>query len=196
MHNPPSPGSRPARPRPAAGARLIAGLVFAAAVVAGITTACSSSSSPSHASGQASGQASSSGGALAFSACMRSHGVPKFPDPTSGSNGNSVELQQGSGIDPNSQQYQSAMHACQSLLPAGKANGGSVSPTVRTEYLRYAGCMRSHGVPNYPDPTFNGNSVNLGNLSALGIDTNSPQYQSASNACASLNPMNHHGSSK
>jgi len=196
MHHPPSTPTRPPRPRLGPGARLIAGLVVAAAVVAGITTACSSSSSPSHASGQASGQASSSGGALAFSACMRSHGVPNFPDPTSGSNGNSVELQQGSGIDPNSQQYQSAMHACQSLLPAGKANGGSVSPTVRTEYLRYAGCMRSHGVPNYPDPTFNGNSVNLGNLSALGIDTNSPQYQSASNACASLNPMNHHGSSK
>jgi len=194
MHHPPSTPTRPPRPRLGPGARLIAGLVVAAAVVAGITTACSSSSSPSHASGQASGQASSSGGALAFSACMRSHGVPNFPDPTSGSNGNSVELQQGSGIDPNSQQYQSAMHACQSLLPAGKANAGSVSPTVRTQYLRYAACMRSHGEPNYPDPTFNGNSVNLGNLS--GIDTNSPQYQSASHACASLNPMNRTGYSK
>jgi hypothetical protein len=125
---------------------------------------------------------------------MRSHGVPNFPDPTSGSNGNSVELQQGSGIDPNSPQYQSAMHACQALLPAGKANGGSVSPTVRTQYLRYAACMRRHGEPNYPDPTFNGNAVNLGNLS--GIDTNSPQYQSASSACASLNPMNRTGYSK
>ena len=196
MRNPLSPRTRPPRPRPAPGARLIAALVVAAAVVAGITTACSSSSSSSHASAQPSGHASSSGGSLAFSACMRSHGVPNFPDPTSVSNGNSVELQQGSGIDPNSQQYQSAMHACQSLLPAGKVNGGSVSPTVRTEYLRYAACMRSHGIPNYPDPTFNGNSVNLGNLSALGIDPNSPQYQSASNACASLNPINHHGSSK
>ena len=194
MHHPPSTPTRPPRPRLGPGARLIAGLVVAAAVVAGITTACSSSSSPSHASGQASGQASSSGGALAFSACMRSHGVPNFPDPTSGSNGNSVELQQGSGIDPNSPAYQAAYRSCQSLLPAGKANGGSVSPRVRTEYLRYAACMRSHGEPNYPDPTFNGNSVNLGNLS--GIDTNSPQYQSASHACASLNPMNRTGYSK
>ena len=196
MRNPLSPRTRPPRPRLAQDARLIAVVIVAAAVMAGITTACSSSSSssPSHASGQALGHASSSGGVLAFSACMRSHGVPNFPDPTSGSNGNSVELQPGSGIDPNSPQYQSAMHACQSLLPAGKANGGSVSPTVRTEYLRYAACMRSHGEPNYPDPIFSGNSVNLGNLSADGIDPNSPQYQSASNACASLNPMNHHGS--
>ena len=193
MRNPLSPRTRPPRPRPAPRARLIAGLVMAAAVVAGGSTACSSS--PSHASGQSSGQASSSGGSLAFSACMRSHGVPNFPDPVTGANGGAqVDITPGSGIDENSPQYQSAMHACQSLLPAGKANAGSVSPTVRTQYLRYAACMRSHGIPNYPDPTFNGNSVNLGNLS--GIDTNSPQYQSASHACASLNPMNRTGYSK
>jgi hypothetical protein len=126
---------------------------------------------------------------------MRSHGVTNFPDPVTGANGGAqIGITQGSGIDQNSPQYQSAMHACQSLLPAGKVNGGSVSPTVRTEYLRYAACMRSHGEPNYPDPTFNGNAVNLGNLS--GIDTNSPQYQSASRACASLNPMNRTGYSK
>ena len=199
MRNPLSPRTRPPRPRLAQDARLIAVVIVAAAVMAGITTACSSSSSSSssHASGQPSGQASSSGGSLAFSACMRSHGVPNFPDPVTGANGGAqVDITQGSGIDQNSPQYQSAMHACQSLLPAGKVNGGSVSPTVRTEYLRYAACMRSHGVPNYPDPTFSGNSVNLGNLSADGIDPNSPQYQSASNACASLNPMNHSGSSK
>ena len=134
MRNPLSPRTRPLRPRPAPGARLIAALVVAAAVVAGITTACSSSSSSSHASAQPSGHASSSGGSLAFSACMRSHGVPNFPDPVAGANGGAqIDITQGSGIDQNSPQYQSAMHACQSLLPAGKVNGGSVSPTVRTE---------------------------------------------------------------
>ena len=194
MHSPSFTLTRPLL-RLARSARLLALLVVAVAAVAGTVTACSSSSSPSAAPSHATGRAHSAGGPLAFSACMRSHGVPRFPDPTS-NGGVSIQVQPGSGIDQNSPQYQSAMHACQSLLPAGKVNGGSVSPTVRTEYLRYAACMRSHGIPNYPDPTFNGNSVNLGNLSALGIDTNSPQYQSASNACASLNPMNHHGSSK
>jgi hypothetical protein len=195
MRTPLSTLTRPARRGLAPGAHLIALLIVAAAIVAGITTACSSSSSTSQASGQASGQASS-GGQLAFSACMRSHGVSNFPDPTTGSNGQAqVQITPGtSGIDPNSPAYQAAYRACQSLLPAGKTSGGSVSSTVRAEYLRYAGCMRSHGISNYPDPTFNGNSVNLGNLS--GIDTNSPQYQSASNACASLNPMNHHRSSQ
>jgi len=195
MRNPIPTLTRPPRPRLAPGARLIAALIVAAAVVAGITTACSSSSSspPSHAGGQAPGQASSSGGPLAFSACMRSHGVPDFPDPTS-NGGISIPLQPGGSLDPNSPAYQAALHSCQSLLPPGKTAGGSVSPSVRAQFLRYAACIRAHGEPNYPDPTFSGGAVNFGNLS--GIDTNSPQYQSALRACASLNPMNGHGGSK
>ena len=190
MRNPPSPRARLPRPRPAPRARLIAGLVMAAAVVAGVSTACSSS--PSHASGQSSGQASSSDAGLAFSACMRSHGVPDFPDPTS-NGGNSIQVQPGS-VDPNTPAYQAALHSCQSLLPPGKTAGGSVSPSVRAQFLRYAACIRAHGEPNYPDPTFSGGAVNFGDLS--GIDTNSPQYQAALHACASLNPENGHGGSR
>jgi hypothetical protein len=124
---------------------------------------------------------------------MRSHGVPSFPDPTS-NGGVSIQVQPGNGIDPNSPAFQSAQRACQSLLPAGKTSGSSVSPSVRAQILRYAACIRAHGVPNYPDPTFNGNAVNFGNLA--GINPNSPPYQSALSACASLNPMNGHGGSK
>jgi hypothetical protein len=124
---------------------------------------------------------------------MRSHGVPSFPDPTS-NGGISIQVQPGNGMDPNSPAFRSAQRACQSLLPAGKTSGGSVSPAVRAQILRYAACIRAHGVPNYPDPTFDGNAVNFGNLS--GISPNSPAYQSALRACASLNPMNGHGGSK
>ena len=192
MHNPSPTLTRPILRR-ARSARLLALLVVAVAAVAGTVTACSSSSSPSAAPSHATGRAHSAGGPLAFSACMRSHGVPSFPDPTS-NGGISIQVQPGSGIDPNSPAFQSAQRACQSLLPAGKTSAGSVSPAVRAQILRYAACIRAHGVPNYPDPTFNGNAVNFGNLS--GINPNSPAYQSALSACASLNPMNGHGGSK
>jgi len=192
MHNPPSTLTRSLL-RLGRSARLLALLAVAVAVVAGAVTACSGSSSPLAASSHATGRAHSAGGPLAFSACMRSHGVPSFPDPTS-NGGISIQVQPGNGIDPNSPAFQSAQHACQSLLPAGKTSGGSVSPAVRAQILRYAACIRTHGVPNYPDPTFNGNAVNFGNLS--GINPNSPAYQSALRACASLNPMNGHGGSK
>ena len=192
MHNPGSTLTGPLL-RLARHARLLALLAVAVAAVAGVTTACSSSStsSPAHAAGHAARSASSS---LAFSACMRSHGVHNFPDPSAGSNGQQVTIQQGSGIDPNSPAFQAAQRSCQSLLPAGKtAGGGSVSPAERARILRYAACIRTHGVPNYPDPTFNGNAIDFGNLSGF---ADLPQYQSALRACASLNPMNGHGGSK
>jgi hypothetical protein len=56
---------------------------------------------------------------LRFVKCMRKNGVPDFPDPTKGGG-----VIVGSGIDPNSPQFKSAMQACQSLLPAGATTGG------------------------------------------------------------------------
>src|SRR5690349_1570533 len=53
--------------------------------------------------------------AVKFSACMRAHGVPNFPDPQRTSGGGlSLTLKGGraSGIDPNSSQFQSAQKAC------------------------------------------------------------------------------------
>jgi hypothetical protein len=54
---------------------------------------------------------------LKFSDCMRSHGVSNFPDLGAG-----AQLQEGQ-IDTSSPQFQSALQACQSLLPAGVGPG-------------------------------------------------------------------------
>jgi hypothetical protein len=62
---------------------------------------------------------------LAFSACMRSHGEPNFPDPQFGAGGRvSLKISAGSGLDPRSPQFQAAQKACQKNLP-GK---GSLGP--------------------------------------------------------------------
>jgi hypothetical protein len=42
--------------------------------------------------------------------------------------------------------------------------------------------MRAHGVPDYPDPSTSNGGIGY-NLS--GIDTHSPQFQSAQQACRS-----------
>ncbi len=70
--------------------------------------------------------------ALAFSACMRAHGVPSFPDPQFGSGGRvSISIHQGSGIDPNSPQFQAAQKACQKDAPGspGAGPGGAGAKT-------------------------------------------------------------------
>ncbi|GAA4630500.1 hypothetical protein GCM10023196_056100 [Actinoallomurus vinaceus] len=52
---------------------------------------------------------------LKFSQCMRKNGVPSFPDPQGGK----LIMKQGSGVDPNSPQFQAAQKTCQKLLPGG-----------------------------------------------------------------------------
>ena len=128
--------------------------------------------------------------ALAFAQCMRSHGEPNFPDPTR--KGDSVQetITPGSGVDPNSPLFTAARNACKHLLPnnglAAPSPGQTLSPAEQADYLRAAACMRSHGVPDFPDPTFQGDSVTFN--SKTPIDTNAPDYKSALTTCRKLIP--------
>src|SRR5262249_41499620 len=66
--------------------------------------------------------------ALAFSACMRSHGLPNFPDPDFGPGGRvTLRISARSGFGPRSPQFQSAQKACQDKLP-GIVKAGSAPP--------------------------------------------------------------------
>jgi hypothetical protein len=55
--------------------------------------------------------------ALKFVACMRSHGLPTFPDPTVNANG--VRQRLPAGITPKSPVFQSAQQACRKFQPGG-----------------------------------------------------------------------------
>jgi hypothetical protein len=99
--------------------------------------------------GSASGSSDQSSG-LRFAECMRSHGVPNFPDPPAG--GGPLKIVSGSGIDPQSPAFQSAQSACFKLLP-GKAGPGGSSESRKLQLLTLARCMRAHGVTSFPDPT-------------------------------------------
>jgi hypothetical protein len=52
---------------------------------------------------------------LAFSTCMRAHGLKDFPDPSSG--GLRIHVQPGSDLDPNNSTFRNAQQACKGLLP-------------------------------------------------------------------------------
>jgi hypothetical protein len=66
---------------------------------------------------------------LAFSKCMRDHGLKDFPDPTS--EGIRIRVSPGSDLDPQNPQFQAAQKACQSNLPF-KFPGGSGSGTAKS----------------------------------------------------------------
>jgi hypothetical protein len=183
------------RPALAAAVALIAAglLVTACGGGAGSPGVAGAGSSSTSAAKPSSG-GSSKGGALAYSRCMRSHGVPDFPDPNS--NGQ-IQLEAGPGSDllPDSARFKSAQQACKSLTPV-------LAPAQQRQQLaaalKFARCMRAHGVPKFPDPTpqtgpqtgsAGGHSGGGGNtLGTNGVDPNSPQFQAANRACRSLTP--------
>jgi hypothetical protein len=110
---------------------------------------------------------------------MRAHGVPSFPDPVNGHL--DLTVTKGGPLDPSSPAYKSAAQACKSLAPAG-LGGSAPSTQTQSATLNFVSCMRSHGVPNFPDPQPNGA------LRITGIDPNSPTFKSALQTCRKLLP--------
>ena len=135
--------------------------------------------------------------ALAFSQCMREHGVPDFPDPqTTGDGHFGVQINGGpsSTLDPSSTQFQAAQQACNKLLPKGGTNGKGPSAKDRAAMLAFAACMRSHGLPDFPDPKFSSDGGGVvvqaggpGNDKS-DLRPDSPQFQAAMEACKSKMP--------
>jgi hypothetical protein len=175
------PGPRPPWPRRARAAPVIT-VVAAAALLA---AACSGSpvNAGSGGSPTAGGSANSSP-AVAYSRCVRAHGVPNFPDP--GSNGQIPKEAVVRALrEVSDSRARAATNACANLNPAGQGNP-TLTAQEQQDYLRAAACMRSHGITNFPDPTFPGGHVNLSIPSS--IDTKSRQFTQAAQTCTKLIP--------
>jgi hypothetical protein len=122
-------------------------VALAAVSCAAALTACGSSGTAS--AGSSSNRETAG---LKFADCMRSHGVPNFPDPGPGGG---IQISAGSGINPKSPAFQAAQNACFKYLPGGGPGRGPVSESRKLAMLRLAECMRNHGVSTFPDPTAN-----------------------------------------
>jgi hypothetical protein len=130
--------------------------------------------------------------------------VPDFRDPSSNGQVPKASPQQ---LGVSSSLLQSAQTACQHLYPNYGGSGGVLTkdslgqceetgdwpqelvqaamPAMRT----YARCMRSHGLPNWPDPTIDSEGrpgFNL--LHVLGFDPNSSQTSNIMQECYHVMP--------
>jgi hypothetical protein len=198
-----SPLSGKRRPRRAFGVSLaIAGLVamglLAAACGGGSKdpaaagagrTSTTAAPSAAASSGQ-SGQMSQAQQLLELAQCIRSHGVPNFPDP-SPSDGilGMIENAASSGVNPQTPAFQAAWKACKKYGPGANLTPAQ-SAAQNAEGVEESQCMRSHGVPNFPDPTTGPVGEQVINLRGTGIDPGSPTavQAAASKACAKLFP--------
>jgi hypothetical protein len=111
---------------------------------------------------------------------MRSHGVLSFPDPNSSGAFPKVSSQQ---LGVSSTVFQAAQNHCRYLLP----NGGSGPSQTQVQQimngmLKFAQCMRSHGVSNWPDPVVDAGGNPEFYLDGR-INQNSPQIKSKIHDC-------------
>ncbi|MGA9876752.1 MAG: hypothetical protein WBQ21_13185 [Solirubrobacteraceae bacterium] len=129
-------------------------------------------------------------GLLAYASCMRSHGVPNFPDPNSGGGIDDKRAVIRALRGVSNSQAQATQDECQRLIPAGAGLGGKTSQPVAAQqqhyYLSAAACMRSHGITKFPDPAFSAGRVEFPGIDK--IDTNSPQFIQARQTCQNLIP--------
>ncbi len=123
---------------------------------------------------------------------MRSHGVPNFPDPNSGPGGQGFSIRKSAGsssvtingITFSGPAFQAAKKACQSV-----GSLGAPAPLLEAQkqaFVAKAHCIRTHGVPNFPDPSFGPGGYGVGINLPVGFNPQSPAFVSAAKACASV----------
>jgi hypothetical protein len=106
--------------------------------------------------------------------------VQSFPDPTISRSGGHVGI--GLSIPASvsaSPAFKTAQQACGKLAPGGQGGGGAAPVTAQQhrEIVQFAACMRSRGVPGFPDPDA------TGTFHLVGINTNSPAFTTAVQKC-------------
>jgi hypothetical protein len=119
--------------------------------------------------------------ALAYTQCMRSNGVANYPDPNSKGQ---ILMQPNNGLDYGSPQLAHAAKACAKLAPKITISAQQ-RQQVLSQGLKWAACMRAHGITNQPDPSTADGGVSVTITKA---EANLPQFPAAEQACRSLSP--------
>jgi hypothetical protein len=176
-----------------------AAAIIATTALALLAAACSDSPSSTGSGGSPNaGGSARSAAAVAFSRCMRSQGLPNFPDPGDSGTLPKTSAQQ---LGVSTPRFNAAQRACQHLLPT---TGGSLTATsLRQCYLadvcpqalvqravnaglQFARCMRAHAIANWPDPTIDSQGRPVFNINVPRPPP--PQVTTAMNECQRLEP--------
>jgi hypothetical protein len=167
----------------------IASIVLVTGLMAALLAACGGSNKPaSRGRGPGVSFSKFASDAYKHSACMRSHGVSSFPDPTVVHNSHQQIV--GLRVTPaitGSPSFKSAQATCAHLMPAPQGNtvNGPSAAQVRAHtegMLGFAACMRRHGFSRFPDPNSQG-QLSLATIQKAGIDLLEPAVRPAANAC-------------
>jgi hypothetical protein len=160
--------------------------LVAATTAAVFVAGCGGGSPKTGPSPESAAEVQSDHAMLDFARCMRANGVD-MPDPfhRPGHAGLSIELPDGV---TQMAAYRTCGHYLARIIAMKQAGARAETATVRVSLVRYAQCMRTHGVPML-DPTPDG-SLSLGNVPGIssGGGRYTPQFHSADTSCRHLLP--------
>jgi hypothetical protein len=156
------------------------GIVIAAAAGVLGFTACGSATKAASQSGVNPG--------VKFAQCMRAHGVSNFPDPGA------------SGPQETPVSSAPAFVAAQKACGGGPGGPGLPRATAaqKAQAIAFAKCMRAHGVPDWPDPTYGPPSNPTTTVLAIhgmafvfpaGLSLQSPALRQAASVCGFRLPV-------
>lgn len=77
----------------------------------------------------------------------------------------------------------------------GNATAGNASSN-RQQAVKFAECMRSNGIGNFPDPNASGGFTIDAVANGSGLNTNSPAFNQAMTACKNLEPAGFTGTKR
>lgn len=170
---------------------LLAPIALLAALAAGCGSNGPSNTTTTNQTAQSGSQGAAqnvAGQAFAYARCMRTHGVPSFPDPhVSVSSGHAAV---GFAVNPSqtgSPKFKSADKACSSILPGppSAAQQEAQQQAHKRGLLAFAHCARTHGLRDFPDPAASGR-LTLQMLTSAGVDIHSQQFLDAARACVGV----------
>jgi hypothetical protein len=119
---------------------------------------------------------------------MRAHGVPTYPDPIKSPGGEGFPIREAlgggtvtvEGIPFSGPAFEAAEKTCK--LFGGGTGPAPVSETQKLALFHFSECMRKHGVPDYPDPSFPAGG-GIERPSVPGLNLNAPSVTKAAAVC-------------
>jgi hypothetical protein len=113
--------------------------------------------------------------------CARSNGMPDMPDPQIDSDGRAHFPD--NLPDPPASVERACKPIYDRLPPSAR---GEVPPADIPALIRFAACMRQHGITDFPDPKTDGTFPLAG--TSIGRQGKTPRLLGAMTACKQLNP--------
>jgi hypothetical protein len=119
-----------------------------------------------------------------WATCMRINGDPDQTDPTIDQYGViNITIPQGITDTSISSEAHGSSGPCSQYELAAENDLRAANPVApppsQAQLVQYVDCMRTHGVPNYPDPGPNDEA----NFNEAGVDPNSPSFENGNKIC-------------